>query len=164
MTKRVFLFSVINFEKVEQTISQINDFQNDPECDRILLIISSGGGDESCIALYDYIKLVKKPLDTLALGMCKSAAITVLQAGLKRYATPNTHFLIHLGTLGGQKILAKEIISNRDKYKEYLNMRQIEADRIGLGLAKFLELIELDQHLNILGALEFGVNNLIDQD
>jgi len=65
----------------------------------IHLIISTHGGDvDSAFAIYDTIKgliLCGIEIHTVALGECFSAGTLVLQAGLKRFITPNTYLMIH---------------------------------------------------------------------
>jgi ATP-dependent Clp protease protease subunit len=65
----------------------------------IFIFLSTPGGDvDAALALYDTIKgLVGNGVEiyTVAVGECFSAGTIVLQAGLKRFITPNTYLMIH---------------------------------------------------------------------
>jgi ATP-dependent Clp protease protease subunit len=65
----------------------------------IFVFLSTPGGDvDAALALYDTIKgLVDSGVEiyTVAVGECFSAGTIVLQAGLKRFITPNTYLMIH---------------------------------------------------------------------
>jgi ATP-dependent Clp protease protease subunit len=65
----------------------------------IFIFLSTPGGDvDAALALYDTIKgLVNSGVEiyTVAVGECFSAGTIVLQAGLKRFITPNTYLMIH---------------------------------------------------------------------
>jgi ATP-dependent Clp protease protease subunit len=65
----------------------------------IFVFLSTPGGDvDAALALYDTIKgLVESGVgvNTVAVGECFSAGTVVLQAGLKRFITPNTYLMIH---------------------------------------------------------------------
>jgi ATP-dependent protease ClpP protease subunit len=65
----------------------------------IFVFLSTPGGDvDAALAFYDTIKgLVSSGVEvyTVAVGECFSAGTIVLQAGLKRFITPNTYLMIH---------------------------------------------------------------------
>jgi ATP-dependent Clp protease protease subunit len=65
----------------------------------IFIFLSTPGGDvDAALALYDTIKgLVDSGVEiyTVAVGECFSAGTIILQAGLKRFITPNTYLMIH---------------------------------------------------------------------
>ena len=60
-----------------------------------LFIDSKGGACEHALALYDWIKLLPRPVAGIVAGRCWSAAILVLQACSPRLATKNSRFLLH---------------------------------------------------------------------
>jgi ATP-dependent Clp protease protease subunit len=90
----------------------------------ILLVVSSPGGHvESGDMIHDMIKFVKAPVNILGTGWCASAGALIFAAGEKqrRFALPNTRFLLHepRGGVGGQasdvEIQAREIIRMRER-------------------------------------------------
>jgi ATP-dependent protease ClpP protease subunit len=69
-------------------------------CPDITLVINSTGGRSSVgIAGYNYLSNLPVPLRTHNISMTASAAVLLYCAGDRRTATPNSHFLLHNGTL-----------------------------------------------------------------
>jgi len=63
---------------------------------RITLHIKSGGGDVySGLSAMDHISASKVPVDTVADGLCASAATFLLMGGSRRYMRPSGYILIH---------------------------------------------------------------------
>ena len=62
-----------------------------------LFIGSFGGSEYEMFALYDVIRTLKAPIHTVAIGKCMSAAPLLVACGEtgKRWATPNTWFMVH---------------------------------------------------------------------
>jgi len=143
---------------------ELDEANTNPNVKEILLIINSAGGSGGrggTVALHDYIKLSTKPVDTLACGFCGSGAITILQAGRKRYSTSNTVFLIHQGSGGPEikKLIHLDELVNNLK-KELEPMRKIDADRIGIPLDEYMSATSFENIMTVDEALKF---NLIDE-
>lgn len=64
--------------------------------DEIKLLIDSGGGKiKPAFKLVDVIRLSKAPVSGIVVGLCGSAAVSVLQACHKRLSTPHSKFFLH---------------------------------------------------------------------
>jgi ATP-dependent protease ClpP protease subunit len=160
-TKHIYLFDTpFNSTHITAIAQQFDRAVMDDQVEQIQLIISSGGGDRSCVALFELIRLCSKRVDTLAVGYCASAAVTLLQAGKIRRATKNSFLLIHGGEFGlsGKVIDMEEKIKNW--YKRDTTMRKLNADRMGLKLKDYLA---LEASENLLTAQEALKLNLIDE-
>lgn len=126
-----------------------------------LYISSTGGIVSDAFALIDIINSSKIPIITYALGEVASAAIYVLMAGHKRFAYPNTIFLIHspswaltedkFGVLRGH-------IKAMDKIEEQILKLFIDKSNIDEAAYKNIGTQEL--WINAREALEYGI---IDQ-
>src|SRR5712692_4419147 len=100
-----------------------------PEKD-ISFYINSGGGIISAgMAVYDTMQYVKPDVSTICIGMAASMAAVLMAAGAKgkRFALPNSRFLIHqpwAAGLGGQtsdiEIHAKDMLKQRERINEIL--------------------------------------------
>jgi len=112
-------------ERTADVINNLVEMCADPNFDRILLAINSGGGSVyQAFAIYDVIHSLSKPVDTIVAGMTHSAAVVVLQAGRKRYSLPNGDLFIHeIGTD------YKERLTAHDLQNEYRNSKMV-ADRM----------------------------------
>src|SRR5215211_2426638 len=74
----------------------------DPDKDISLYINSPGGSAYAGMAIYDSVQYVKPDVQTIAVGMCMSAAAMILCGGApgKRTALPNSKIMIHQGSAG----------------------------------------------------------------
>lgn len=70
-----------------------------PKHRALLLVDSEGGDQEEGMALYDLLKLYDLDITALALGAVKSSAVLPYLACKKRYASENTAFMFHHGTI-----------------------------------------------------------------
>jgi ATP-dependent Clp endopeptidase proteolytic subunit ClpP len=136
-----------------------------------IIIDSVGGSPFSGFTIYDTIRgLVESgvPVHTLGIGLIASMATVILQAGLKRYALPNTQFLVHqarISTEEGEQTDVEEL-EERSAELRRVNDRTIKvlADRSGMDLKKIKAMAKKkDCWIDVHRAKEFGPNGLIDE-
>jgi len=122
--RMIMLAGEINKRLADRVASQLLVLDGEQGHKPIRLFINSPGGDaDAGFAMYDMIKFVKSPVITITAGLCASAAVLVLLAAEKerRYALPNSRFLIHQpstaihGFVSDIQIEASEIIKCRDR-------------------------------------------------
>lgn len=98
-----------------------------PERDIWLYINSPGGSITSGLAIFDTMRFVRPDITTVCIGQAASMAALLMTAGTKgkRYALPNSRFLLHqpsISGLAGQAtdidIHAKEILRMRRRLNE----------------------------------------------
>jgi ATP-dependent Clp protease protease subunit len=67
------------------------------DVERITLLVNSLGGEAAAFrVIHNALRLTRKPVDTVNIGNCYSAACAVFASGTgKRYAYANTHFMVH---------------------------------------------------------------------
>jgi len=90
----------------------------DPEKDISIYINSPGGGVNAGLAIYDTMRYVRCPINTICVGQAASMAAVLLAAGTrgKRFSLPHARILLHqpLGGFSGQAtdidIQAREIL------------------------------------------------------
>jgi ATP-dependent protease ClpP protease subunit len=88
-------------EKGVELIDVIKQVQGNPSAELYNVYINSEGGVvETGFEIYDYLKSLGKPVNTIGLGQVASIATVVFMAGEKRYLKPATNFLIHLPMIG----------------------------------------------------------------
>lgn len=92
--------------------------------EKITMYINSPGGSVSAgLAIYDIMKTISAPIETIGFGLCASMAAFLLSSGNIRKAHENCEIMIHqpLGSTNGQ-VTDLEIMTNRFKYlKKRLN-------------------------------------------
>jgi ATP-dependent Clp protease, protease subunit len=133
--------------------------QKDAKKSITVFINSPGGSADAGFAIYDLLRFVKPPINTVVNGLCASAGILIHLAGDKkrRFCMPESRFMIHQpSTMGrGQAsdldITAKEIIKLRDRYN------RIIAEACGKTLESVSEAARRDFWLDAGQALEYGL-------
>jgi ATP-dependent Clp protease protease subunit len=135
--------------------------REDKEEEPISLWINSPGGDvNDFFAIYDMVQLVKAPVKTVCIGSASSAAAILLAAGSPglRYATPNSHVMIHqiqVDNVGGTgtevEIEAKEVKKINDRITEIL------ARHTGQTKTKIRKDCQHDKYLDASAAREYGI-------
>ena len=134
-----------------------------PERDIWLYINSPGGSITAGMAIYDTMQFVKPDITTVCLGQAASMAAVLMAGGAKgkRYALPNSRFLLHqpsLAGLGGQAtdidIHAREILRTRS------NLNSLLSHHTGQPKKKIEHDVERDFILDSKQARDYG---LIDE-
>jgi len=161
-TRTVLIHGEVDQEMAERVIGQLlvlDATSHDP----IRAIISSQGGHvDSGFAIYDVMRFIDAEVIGIGAGWVASIAVPILfgAAKGKRYALPNTRFLLHqpAGGAGGQvsdiRIEAQEIL----KIRERLNL--LIAEETG----QTVEQVAKDSDRNFwLSAKEAAAYGLIDK-
>ena len=147
--------------RVAERLIALSGISNDP----ILIVLSSPGGHvESGDMIHDMIGFVSAPVNILATGWAASAGALIYTAVPveRRYALPNTRFLLHepRGGVGGMasdvEIQAREIIRMRER------LNKIFAEATGQKYEKIVEDTDRDYWMSAQEAKDYGlVGNII---
>jgi ATP-dependent Clp protease protease subunit len=126
----IFLGQAIDDTIANLIIAQMLFLESEnPEKDISFYINSPGGVISAGFAIYDTMQYVKPNVSTICIGQAASFAAVLMAAGTpgKRYALPNSRFLIHqpwASGLGGQtsdiEIHAKDMLKMRDRINQIL--------------------------------------------
>ena len=131
-----------------------------PEKDIFLYINTPGGSITAGLAIYDTMQYVKPDVSTIALGQAASMGAVLLAGGAKdkRFALPNSRFLLHQPLMSGLQgqasdidIHAKDIMRLRDRLNE------IFAHHTGQPMDKINGDTERDFILEADAALDYGL-------
>jgi ATP-dependent Clp protease protease subunit len=130
--------------------------------DEITFFINSPGGDVvSGLAIYDYINIMKKPVNTVCTGTAASMGAILFLAGKKRSMLPNTRVMIHDPSFSGGNLAGKkphEIQRNLDKLNESREtLAKIIADKTGKSLDEIYAVTADDTYYNAEEAISFGL-------
>jgi ATP-dependent Clp protease, protease subunit len=89
----------VNYENLGEKLSHIKELMRENPDEEIHLLVSSYGGATGIgMSFYDAVKTWLKPrMYTIGSGDVDSSGIIVFLAGSKRFLTPNTTMLLHLG-------------------------------------------------------------------
>lgn len=125
----VFLDGEINDTVASLVVSQLIFLEADNPDKEINLYINSPGGSVTAgLAIYDTIKYISSPVNTICMGQAASMAAIILAAGKKgsRYVLPSSRVMIHqpFGGVEGQasdiRVQANEIIRLKRLTIKYL--------------------------------------------
>jgi ATP-dependent Clp protease protease subunit len=138
-TRTIIISQGIDAQLARNIYSRLILLERDNSEKPITVIVNSQGGSaDSGFGIYDMLKFVKPPIITLTAGLCASAAVIIFLAGEKgkRYALPNSRFLIHqpstsaVGPAADLEITANQILRIRDHFNHII------ADETGQDLKK----------------------------
>jgi ATP-dependent Clp protease, protease subunit len=158
---RTILISEVVSDKLARAVqAQALIMNDDDEKKPITVYINSPGGSaDSGFAIYDILRFVKPPVRTVVNGLCASAAVIIYLAAAKdkRFATPNSRFLLHqpstrvMGSASDIAISAEEIVKLRERYNS------IVAAETGKTVEQVTKDADRDFWLSPHGAREYGL-------
>ena len=134
-----------------------------PERDIWLYINSPGGSITAGMAIYDTMQFVKPDITTVCIGQAASMAAVLMAAGAKgkRYALPNSRFLLHQPSMSGLAGQATDIdIHAREILRLRRSLNVLLASHTGQSVEKIENDVERDFILESTQAKEYG---LIDE-
>jgi len=91
------LSSSVSAQMALDAVKKIVALDSDPNVQRITMIINSNGGEAGALrTIYNAMRLSHKPIDTVNIGNCYSAACAIFAGATgKRYACRESHFMVH---------------------------------------------------------------------
>lgn len=94
----IVLGSKVSAQMASDIVAMMVTLDEDPQVQRITMVINSNGGEASALRMiYNAMRLTSKPVDTVNIGNCYSAACAIFAGATgKRYAYRNAHFMVHL--------------------------------------------------------------------
>jgi len=138
---------------------------SDPDEPINLYVNSNGGSIRGMLAIYDTMEYIKCPVVTIGYGTVASAASFIVAAGEsgKRYALPNTEFMIHELSSGAQGKYTD--INNSHKHLKRLHETLIDyyVKFTGQRKKKLSEDMRVDYYMTSEEAKKYGTKGLIDE-
>ncbi len=131
-----------------------------PERDIWLYINSPGGSITAGMAIYDTMQFVRPDITTVCIGQAASMAAVLMAAGAKgkRYALPNSRFLLHQPSMSGLAGQATDIdIHAREILRMRENLNAILASHTKRPVERIERDVERDFILEADQAKEYGI-------
>lgn len=97
-------------------------------------INSEGGVVETGFEIYDYLRSVGKPINTIGFNQVASIATIIFMAGDKRTLKPNTDFMIHLPMIGIEGFLNSQDLEQAKLELEPIEKRLVDFYKKATGL------------------------------
>lgn len=160
----IFLTDEVTAETSNTLLKQLMYLEHCENNNDITLYINSPGGDVvSGLAVYDYISIMKKTVNTVCTGTAASMGAILFLAGKKRSMLPHTRLMIHDPSFGGGSFAGKkshEIQRNLDKLNESREtLAKIIAEKTGRSLDEIYAVTADDTYYNAEEAISFGLAN-----
>ncbi|GAB6988005.1 ATP-dependent Clp endopeptidase proteolytic subunit ClpP [Paenibacillus pini] len=156
----IFLSSEVNDQVASSIIAQLLFLTaDDPEKDISLYINSPGGSVSAGYAILDTMDIIKPDVSTICMGIAASMGAFLFIGGQKgkRYALPNSEFMLHQPLGGAQgpasdiDISARRILKLRDKINKTI------AEKSGQPLEKIQLDTDRDFYLSAQEAVVYGI-------
>jgi ATP-dependent Clp protease protease subunit len=161
----IFLGTPIDDQIANLIIAQMLFLESEnPDKDISFYINSPGGVTSAGFAIYDTMQYVKPDVSTICIGQAASMAAVLMAAGApgKRYALPNSRFLIHQpwttglqGQTADIEIHAKDMLKLRDQINKVL------AQHTGQSIEKIAKDTDRDYILEAEDARKYGLVDAI---
>lgn len=159
----VFLGTPIDDYSANLIIAQLLYLEGeDPTKDIFLYINSPGGVVSSGLAIYDTMQYVRPDVVTIAVGLAASMGAVLVAAGAKgkRYALPNSRFMIHQPWGGAQGSATDVEIEAR----EMVRLKRLLIEILSRHTGQPSERIERDTERNFYMSAEEAVEyGLVDR-
>jgi len=128
MVGNIYINGAIGHWEDSQSVSLmdiVKQVKAQPEATEYNVYINSEGGFVDIgFDIYNYLKNLGKPVNTIGNGMVASIATIIFMAGVNRTIRPNTQFMIHLPWT--------EAVGNADELEDYAKeLRNAEKQLIG---------------------------------
>lgn len=154
----IHLCGPVDMAQAYVIIDQLKCLEKENPLERIVMRISSGGGEVSAgLAIYDAMREVSCPIETVCEGMAASMAAVLFCAGTCRTMMPNAQLMIHdpiLPRTGGN---AMAIQTTADRIMELrMKMAQILATHTGKSLESILNMTCRDYYMSATEAVKCG--------
>lgn len=160
--RRLFLCDAIDSDTAEEIIRKLWYLDSKDKGKSITLVINSPGGSiDAGFAIWDQIKMISSPVTTLVTGLAASmgSILSLVAAPGRRFATPNSRFMVHQprlsGVIQGQatdlEIQAREMLKTRDI------LVKLYMEKTGKSNAEIEKAIDRDTWMTAQEALAFGL-------
>lgn len=161
--RELFLIDEVDTRTTSALIMQLKYLDSvDPHAPITLFINSPGGEVYSGLALYDVIKAISAPVNTVCIGTAASMSAIIFLAGRKRQMYPHARLMIHdpaygSGSIAGRK--SHELKHQLDKLNETREaLAKIIADATKKSLDEIYEITAEDTYFSAEEALEFKLS------
>ena len=124
-TRQIILSGEVSAENAEKVIKQLLLLEADSDKPIYIYIDSPGGSIDDGFGIFDMIRFINAPVYTIGTGLIASMGSIILLSVPKerRFALPNSHYLIHQPLIGGVargvatdlEIQAEEIAKSKKK-------------------------------------------------
>jgi ATP-dependent Clp protease protease subunit len=160
--RAVYLWGVVDDKSARETVTKLLLLDADKPGEEIKFYINSPGGVvTSGMVIYDTMKLISSPVNTICMGLAASMGSILLSAGTKgkRFVYPHGEIMIHQPSLGGyfQATSADiEIQATQIRKTKEIGAR-ILAENCGKTVEQIMKDFDRDYWMDAEEAVKYGI-------
>ena len=160
--REIFLTGEIDDVSAVETIKQLMYLEHVSSEPVTVYINSPGGSVVSGLAIYDYIRLMRSPVNTICVGTAASMGSILFLAGSERMMLPHSKVMIHDPYFGGGSAIAgQKPLDIKEKLNDLMETRKMLADIIveqtGMTRQQVLNYTKKDTFFDAEHALKIGI-------
>lgn len=160
--REIFLTSGVDAASSAILIKQLMYLERESPGEPITLYISSPGGEVvSGLAVYDYIRIMESPVNTVCIGTAASMGAILFLAGEERKMMPHTKVMIHDPSYANYGGTGEKPLEIKQKLDSLMNVRKILAEiiseRTGMSMRQVYSKTKTDTYLSAKEALRLNV-------
>jgi ATP-dependent Clp protease, protease subunit len=167
--RAVYLWGVVDDKSARETTTKLLLLDAEKPGEEIKFYINSPGGVvTSGMVIYDTMRMIKSPVQTICMGLAASMGSILLSGGVKgkRFIYPHGEVMIHQPSLGGhiQGVSADlEIQARQTRRVKEIGAKTL-AENCGKTVAQIMKDFDRDYWMDAKEAIEYGiVDGIIDK-
>ncbi len=159
--RKVFLWGAVTDESAKKVVDRILYLEAiDPGKEINFYINSPGGVVTSGMVVYDAIKLITSPVNTICMGLAASMGSILLSVGAKgkRQIWPNGRVMIHQPSIGGAYGQATDLEITANEIQKTKEMGgRILSENCGQPYDRVMKDLERDFWMSAEEAVQYGI-------
>lgn len=162
LNREIFLTDYVTPKTSVDLIKQLMYLDKSCEDEPVTLYINSPGGDViSGLAVYDYIKNMKSPVNTVCIGIAASMGAILFLSGQKRSILKNSQVMIHDPSFANGMLKGCKPLEIQKQLDKLINVRKtlvdIIAENSNMTEEDVYEKTKEDTYLSSAEAVELGI-------
>lgn len=159
--RKVFITDEITPELCNEVIQQLMVLDEESQDEITVYINSPGGSVNDGLAVYDTIRMLNSPVNTVCMGLAASMGAILFLSGEKRFILPRSEIMIHDPSYGGGKYTGQKPHEIQQQLDSLMKKRdilcEIISERTGNSLEEVCKRTASDSFFNAKEAIDFGL-------
>lgn len=160
--REIFLVDEVDTKSSNELIKKLMYLEQEDRDREITLYINSPGGEViSGLAVYDYIRIMEAPVNTVCIGTAASMGAVLFLAGKERKMLKHTRLMIHDPSYGCGELKGRKSHEIQHELNELNKVRkmlaEIISERTGKSIKEIYKVTARDTYYSAEEAVRFGL-------
>lgn len=160
--REIFLVDEVDTKSSNELIKKLMYLEQEDRDREITLYINSPGGEViSGLAVYDYIRIMEAPVNTVCIGTAASMGAVLFLAGKERKMLKHTRLMIHDPSYGCGELKGRKSHEIQHELNELNKVRKMLAgiisERTGKSIKEIYKVTARDTYYSAEEAVRFGL-------